>query len=72
MRVQIPAYSDRWMMGDRFGDVTKTRDVEPTTENDRHAYRHCLNSDGSITMAWVKLDVSGKTFVYALDDCTVV
>lgn len=23
-RVQIPAYTDRWMMGDRFGTVIKT------------------------------------------------
>lgn len=22
-RVQIPAYTDRWMMGDRYGDVVK-------------------------------------------------
>lgn len=22
MRVQIPAYTDRWMMGDRYGEVT--------------------------------------------------
>ena len=23
MRVQIPAYTDRWMMGDRYGVVTR-------------------------------------------------
>ena len=23
MRVQIPAYTDRWMMGDRYGEVVK-------------------------------------------------
>ena len=23
-RLQIPAYTDRWMMGDRFGDLVKT------------------------------------------------
>ena len=23
-RVQIPAYTDRWMMGDRFGELVKT------------------------------------------------
>lgn len=23
-RVQIPAYTDRWMMGDRYGDLVKT------------------------------------------------
>ncbi len=25
MRVQIPAYTDRWMMGDRFGEVVAFR-----------------------------------------------
>lgn len=24
MRVQIPAFTDRWMMGDRYGEVVKT------------------------------------------------
>ena len=23
-RVQIPAYTDRWMMGDRFGEIVNT------------------------------------------------
>ena len=23
MRVQIPAYTDRWMMGDRYGTIVK-------------------------------------------------
>lgn len=23
-RVQIPAYTDRWMMGDRYGELVKT------------------------------------------------
>jgi hypothetical protein len=60
------------MMGDRYGTVTKTKAAMPTTAGDRHAYRHILNDDGTVTMAWVKLDISGKTFVYALDECTVV
>src|SRR5215471_8043567 len=25
MRVQIPAYTDRWMMGDRYGEVIRTK-----------------------------------------------
>ena len=32
MRVQIPAYTDRWMMGDRFGDVVKTTRNKAGTE----------------------------------------
>lgn len=31
MRIQIPAYTDRWMMGDRYGDlvkITKLRGLE--------------------------------------------
>ncbi len=71
-RVQIPAYTDRWMMGDRYGEIVKTKDAMPTTMGDRYAYRNCINDDGTITMAWVKLDISGKTFVYALDECEVV
>lgn len=61
MRVQIPAYTDRWMMGDRFGEVVKTsiRHVPGRTEWDQ-------------TVAHVKLDVSGKTVKVILDDCEVV
>jgi hypothetical protein len=58
MRVQIPAYTDRWMMGDRYGDVVKTRKsttLSPARE-----------------IAYVKLDISGKTVRVILDDCTVV
>jgi hypothetical protein len=46
--------------------------VMPTTAGERHAWRNVLNADGSVTMAWVKLDISGRTFVYALDDCKVL
>ena len=27
-RVQIPAYTDRWMMGDRYGVIVKTSDAK--------------------------------------------
>ena len=53
-RVQIPAYTDRWMMGDRYGTVTKT------------------GKRGENEIAWVKLDISGKTVVVLLLDCTPV
>ena len=61
-RVQIPAYTDRWMMGDRYGDVVKigkSRKAGRTYENGPE-------------IAHVKLDKSGKTVRVILDDCTVV
>jgi len=62
MRVQIPAYTDRWMRGDRFGEVTKV--------TKRHAFH---NPDmREIEIAHVKLDISGKTIRVLLEDCTEV
>jgi hypothetical protein len=61
-RVQIPAYTDRWMMGDRYGcvmKVTRTR-----------------KQNGSLPaeteIAIVLLDKSGKTVRVLLADCTEV
>ncbi len=62
MRVHIPAYTDRWMMGDRYGEVTKVT---------RRRVRHQLHRDPQ-DIAHVKLDKSGKTVRVILDDCTVV
>jgi hypothetical protein len=61
MRVQIPAYTDSWMKGDRFGDIVKVTRVR------RNARQHA-----GAKIAHVKLDVSGKTRGFMLDDCTVV
>jgi len=58
MRVQIPAYTDRWMRGDRYGEVIKI------TERKKDG--------GVIKIARVKLDKSGKTIPVLLDDCTDV
>jgi hypothetical protein len=55
-RVQIPAYHDMWMRGDRYGDVVSVR--------------YAVRSKREI--ATVKLDISGKTVKVVLDDCTVV
>ncbi len=67
MRVQIPAYEDRWMMGDRYGDVVKVVKGRKSTLTalgqeayDREAVAH------------VRLDKSGKTIRVILDDCTVI
>jgi hypothetical protein len=64
MRVQIPAYTDRWMMGDRYGEVVRVirkKLPAPSRIGDTHA-----------EIASVKLDKSGKTVRVLLDDCTVV
>jgi len=62
MRVQIPAYTDRWMMGDRYGEIVKVT-------RDRCSHRA---SGLGREIAHVKLDVSGKTMRFLLDDCEVV
>ncbi len=58
MRVQIPAYTDRWMMGDRYGEVVKI--VKGTG----------LLADAELVH--VKLDKSGKVRVFFLTGCTEV
>ena len=55
-RVQIPAYTDRWMMGDRYGEVVK---VTKWSHDDTE-------------IAHVKLDKSGKTLRFVLADCIPV
>jgi len=59
IRVQIPAYTDRWMMGDRYGEVvtTKPRMFKGQVVKEVHL---------------VKLDKSGKTMAFLVDDCTEV
>lgn len=62
MRVQIPAYTDRWMMGDRYGAVTRT-----------YMQRNSLAPDcDPKEIAVVTLDKSGKTVRVILNDCTEV
>ena len=64
MRVQIPAYTDRWMMGDRYGTVIKTTVLKGTANR--------LDPHDRVDIAHVKLDVSGKTMKFRFDDCTIV
>ena len=53
-RVEIPAHLDRWMMGDRFGEVLSLiQRAKP----------------GEPTIARVKLDISGKTIRVVYDEC---
>ena len=73
-RVQIPAYTDRWMMGDRFGElvkVTRWRSCRAAA-----GVRAALLTDAPkgepIAIAHVKLDKSGKVVRVVLADCEVV
>jgi hypothetical protein len=59
-RVQIPAYTDRWMMGDRYGEITRTYVQRPVGDQDPRE------------IAVVLLDKSGKTMRFILNDCTEV
>ena len=61
MRVQIPAYTDRWMMGDRYGEVVKTT-----------RSRNLCDKYGPVEVHTVKLDKSGKTIKVIAYDCTEV
>lgn len=70
MRVQIPAYHDMWMKGDRWGDVLKTVTAARSYAGARAAL--LTNARGRVEIAFVKLDKSGKTVKVILDDCTVV
>lgn len=62
MRVQIPAHTDRWMMGDRYGEVTKRKMMVFATCGTtvpREALR-------------VKLDKSKKSRWFWLSECEIV
>jgi hypothetical protein len=65
-RVQIPVYTDRWMMGDRYGTIDKI--------TIRKLRRQDLTDKREITreIAHVKLDKSGKTIRVILADCEVL
>ena len=64
-RVQIPAYTDRWMMGDRYGTLIKVTKSRPGAAAER-------GIKGPIEIAHVELDKSGKTVRVVLDDCTLL
>jgi hypothetical protein len=59
-RVEIPAYTDSWMKGDRYGEIVKITRRKAMFKNrwDEQDIAH------------VKLDISGKTIRVILDDCT--
>lgn len=64
-RVQIPPYTDRWMMGDQYGEIVKVSVAKGV-----HARLISKGRENSIKVAHVKLDKSGKTVRVIFDDCT--
>ena len=60
-RVEIPAYTDAWMRGDRYGEIIQT-------------FRHWqMKRQGmSKPVVHVKLDKSGKIVRLPIDDCEVI
>ncbi len=62
-RVQIPAYADHWMRGDRYGEIVKIVRQRIPGPSGRDAGRE---------IAHVKLDISGKITSVYLSDCTEV
>jgi len=72
-RVQIPAYTDRWMMGDRYGVLVKvTRPRKSKSLGARAALLTTNRWEYNREIAHVKLDKSGKTMRFVLDDCVEV
>jgi hypothetical protein len=66
-RVEIPAYTDRWMMGDRYGTlllIAKRRKNFPAGAAVRADQRGTY-----VEIATVKLDKSGKTAKFVYEDC---
>lgn len=62
MRVQVPAYTDRFMMGDMYGEVVNV--TKSKAAKDRWG--------DPVELAHVKLDKSGKTLRFILADCKEV
>jgi hypothetical protein len=60
MRVQIPAYTDRWMMGDRYGEIIGMAKAPGQKRS------------SSPEIAIVQLDKSGKVVRVRFDDCIEV
>jgi hypothetical protein len=67
MRVQIPAYTDRWIMGDRYGEIVKIVKGRKSTRKTL-GEAACRREE----VAHVKLDQSGRTVRVILDDCEIL
>lgn len=55
-RVQVPAYTDTWMKGDRFGKVVNVT----------------MSRETNVPYAHVMLDKSNRTMKFIADDCELV
>lgn len=62
MRVEIPAHTDAWMKGDRFGEIVDTGARPARTPGGFAGIR---------AVAMVKLDKSGHTVKFDLADLTI-
>jgi hypothetical protein len=69
-RVQIPAYTDHWMMGDRYGEIVKTTKQRKNFPS--QAYVSADSKGTYVEVTHVKLDKSGKTLRCILNDCTEI
>ena len=72
MRVQIPAYTDRWMMGDCFGVVIKVERSRKARAGIRAALLSDVERAKGVEIAHVRLDKSGKTVRVILNDQTAL
>lgn len=72
MRLQIPAYTDMWMRGDRYGELVKVSQLG--RGKGTHIARETTSSRyfDRIEVAHVRLDKSGKTVRVPLIDCTPI
>jgi hypothetical protein len=69
-RVQLPAYTDHWMTGDRYGVVEK---VTKQRKNVPQGARVSADAKGTyVEIAHVKLDKSGKVARVVYADCSPV
>jgi hypothetical protein len=69
MRVQIPAYTDAWMKGDRFGEIVKIAPARLSNEVRAKVLSDCRDAK---EIAHVRLDKSRKIVRVILDDCRPV
>jgi hypothetical protein len=63
MRVEVPAHTDYWMRGDRYGEVVKILQKKVNLDDGTSIVREMID---------VKLDKSGKIVRLRRDDCTEV
>lgn len=69
-RVQIPAYTDHWMRGDRFGNIIKVTRKRKRGVGDKRDWLPAYKP--FIEIAHVLLDKSNKVVRVILADCEVV